>query len=488
MKNEILRMEHITVAQNEMVLLNDFNLHIFQSEIIGLVCINTNGQDAILRLLSQNIPIQYGRVYFNEKLVNSYQHGPMTMNKVAIIEQKSRLIENLTVVDNVYVMRFGFKKYLINPRVLEEQLRRFTQDADIDLDGNRLVSSLTAYEKCVTELLRAIVMGAKLIAIREISNVLSTTDLLKFHSLLRYYRDQGFSFVYICSHHEEAFKVCDRVAIMRDGKILRVLDKDQFNNDNVAPYYIGEFAKVKREGLSVTSDKGILTFKDVCTEHMRSLTFTIVKGESTVLLDMDNAVVQDIVGLMNGQLHQHSGEIYLKNKPYTQKLAKHALKYGVAFIQENPILTMLFPDMSYLTNLCFLVDKKRNPVQLSKRVINSIVQEYEPIIGNDIYETDIMKLKLQSLYDLVYYRIHLCKPDIVFCIQPFANADMYLRRHIVELINQLKKQGATIVILATNIADSLAVADKLIVVSKGTFQAEYPRDEFYLFNSESIIL
>ncbi|MDI3508321.1 MAG: ribose transport system ATP-binding protein [Clostridiales bacterium] len=488
MKNEVLRMEHVTVVQSDMILLNDFNLHIFQSEIMGLVCINTNGQNAMLQLLSQNAPIQYGRVYFNEKLVNSYQHSPMTMNKVAVIEQKSRLIENLTVADNVYVMRFGFKKYLINSKVLEEQLRRYTQDAGIDLDGSRLVSSLTPYEKCVTELLRAVVMGAKLIAIREISNVLSTTDLLKFHSLLRYYCGQGFSFVYICSHHEEAFKVCDRMAIMRDGKILRVLDRDQFNNENIAPYYIGEFAKVKREGLSVISDKGILTFEDVCTEHMRSLTFTIVKGESTVLLDMDNAIIQDIIGLMNGQLHQHSGEIYLKNELYTQKLAKHSLKYGVAFIQENPISTMLFPDMSYLTNLCFLVDKKRNPIRLSKRVINSIAQEYEPLIGSAIYQTDIRKLKLQSLYDLVYYRIHICKADIVFCVQPFANADMYLRRHIIELMNQLKKQGTTVVILATNIADSLAVADKLIIVSKGTFQAEYPREDFYLFNSESIIL
>jgi ribose transport system ATP-binding protein len=488
MKTEILRLDRVTTLQDEVTLLDHFNLHIFQCEIMGLVCLNANGKESLIQLISQNLPIHYGRVYYNEVLVNSYQHSPYTMNKVAIIEHKSRLIEDLSVADNVFVLRRGFKKYLINPRVLNEQLQRFTKEENIQIDGNELVAKLSPYEKCIVELLRAVIMGAKLIVIRDISNFISAADLTKFHNLLRYYSNKGFSFLYICNHHEEAFKICDRVSLMRDGKILRVFDQNEFQDDNLTPYYIGEFTNVAKVNADHQNEQGILTFQNVCTENLNNMTFAVAKGECTVLLDMDNTVLSDIMQLMNGKLRQSSGTIFLDDTVYSQKQALHAIGNGVAFISENPIQTMLFKDMSYLDNLCFLVDKKQNAVPLNKKIINSILREYEPIVGQEIYENNILNLKLQSLYDLVYYRIHLCNPKIVLCVQPFAGADMYLRRHLIELISQLKKRGIAVIILAVNIADSLVIADRMIVFEKGQFSNEYLSSEFHQFRSEGITI
>ena len=488
MKTEILRLERITTIKDEVTLLDNFNLHIFKGEIMGLVDINSNGKESLIQLIMQNSPIHYGRVYFNEVLVNSYKHSPLTMNKVAIIEQKSRLIEDLTVADNVFVLRKGFKKYFISPKVLNEQLQLFTEEVGIDIDGSQLVANLTPYEKCVVELLRAVVLGAKLIIIRDISNSVSTLDLVKFHNLLRYYCHKGFSFLYICNHHEEAFKICTKMSLMKDGKILKIFDHNEFQNENLVPYYIGAFANFNKVKVNSTSEKGILTFQNVYTENLKNMTFTIAKGECTVLLDMDNTVLSDIMKLMNGELRQYSGDVFLENTLYTEKKAGHAIANGVAFIEEDPIETMLFKEMSYINNLCFLVDKKQNPVGLNKRIINNVIQEYEPIVGIDIYETNIMNLKLKSLYELIYYRIHLCNPKIVFCVQPFSGADMYLRRHLIELINQLKKKKITVIVLGVRIADSLMIADKLILLEKGGFSSEYSSSEFQRFSSEGIVM
>ena len=488
MKNEILRMERITTMQDEVTLLDNFSLHIFQCEIMGLVCQNAIGEESLIELISQNLPIHYGRVYFNEVLVNNYQHSPLTMNKVAIIGRKNRLVEDLTVSDNVFVLRGGFKKYIIKPRVLNEQLKRFTKEAGIDIDGNELVSHLSSYNKYAVELLRAVIMGAKLIVIRDISNSVSAADLVKFHNLLRYYCQKGFSFLYICNHHQEAFKICTRLSLMRDGKIVKILDQSEFQNERIVPYYIKEFSDYSRVTVNQNAKKGILTFQDIHTSNLNHMTFSVAKGECTILLDMSDTVLSDIMKLMNGQLRQDSGTIYLDNAVYTPEQAKRAMANGVAFIEENPVQTMLFYEMSYVSNLCFLVDEKQNPIRLDKRIINSIIHEYEPILGKDIYESNITNLKLQSLYDLVYYRIHLCSPKIVFCVQPFAGADMYLRRHLIELINQLKEKGITVILLAVNLADALVVADKLILFENGQFRSEYSSSEFHIFRSEGITI
>jgi ribose transport system ATP-binding protein len=488
MKNEILRLERVTTKKDGITSLDNFNLHIFQSEIMGLVCLNTIGKESLVEVIQQNLPIHYGRIYFNEVLVNNYQNSSLTMNKTVIIEQKSSLIEDLTVADNVLVLNRGLKKFFINARSLNKQFRYYTEQLGVDISGSELVANLSSYEKIVVEFLRAVIMGAQLIVVRDISDSISAVELSNFHEFIKRYSQKGISFLYICNHHEEAFKICDRLCLMRDGKILKMFDQNEFQNESMIPFYMGEYANIEKIKLDHHSNKNIITFENVCTENLDHMTFTITRDQCTVLLDTDNTVLTDFLCLMSGEMKQDFGDIFLEDAKYTVKQAQNSISQGVAFIRENPIQTLLFKEMSYIQNLYFMVDKKQNPIHLKRSVIRSIIQEYEPIVGNEIHETDITKLSLQSQYNLIYYRIHLCNPKIVFCVQPFAGADMYLRLHLIELINQLRKKGITVVIIAVSIADSLVIADKLIIFKKGRLRKEYDRSEFSQFSSEGIFL
>ena len=122
MRQEILRLEKIITAENGVIILNHFNLHIFRGEIMGLIAINLHGLESLIELIGRNVHLYYGSVYFCENLVNSYAHSSLTRNRVAVIEKQFRLIENLTVADNIYVMRRGFKKYIINSKTLNSTL------------------------------------------------------------------------------------------------------------------------------------------------------------------------------------------------------------------------------------------------------------------------------------------------------------------------------------------------------------------------------
>lgn len=486
MRREILRMERVTTIQDEVTQLDNFSLHIFQGEIMGLVCINPNGEESLIGLIEQNRPIHYGRVYFCDTLVNTYQHGTMTMNRAAVIDRRCLLVDDLTVADNVFVLRRGFRKFLISPRVLNDQLRRFTEPLGIELDGSRLVKDLTVYERYLVELLRAVVMGAKLIVIRDVSNSVSTENLSHFFALLRHYAAEGLTFLYICNHHEEAFKICDRIAMMRDGGILKVLEREDFRDENVAPYYRDMFTDFGREQVVRRGGREILSFRDVCTANLHRLTFSVLEGECTTLLDLDNTVLPDILGLMDGSLRPDSGAVYLDGDEYTFRSARHAVAHGVAFIAENPAQSMLFRELSVADNLCFLAAEKNNPMHLNNRVRRGILNEFRPVLGEDADETNPMRLKLSSLYNLIYTRIGLGNPKIVFCVQPFAGADLFLRREIISLINRLKEKNITVAILAVNFSDTLVVTDRLITFRNGAFRREYRSQEFGQFQTEGI--
>ena len=161
------------------------------------------------------------------------------------------------------------------------------------------------------------------------------------------------------------------------------------------------------------------------------------------------------------------------------KRNRKELRNEVGFINEQPVKSMVFPEMNYIDNLCFLVDQKNKFRKYNKRIRKSIIQEYEPLTGEDIYVDDVKSLPAYSLYNLIYYRFHLFNPKVVFCVQPFYGADMYLRKHIIRLINKLKQKGIAVVILAVNLEDSLVVADRLIIVENGKFRTEYDRSAFH---------
>lgn len=481
MKEEVFRMERVTKITDGMTFLDNFSMHVFKGEIMGLVCINAHGKETLVELLCQNTPIHYGHIYFQEKLVNSYQHSSMDINPVSIIEKQSRLVEDLTVSDNVFVMRRGFKKYVINPKVLNAQFDLFARELDIQIDGEELVSNLSFFEKCVVEIIKAVVSNVKLIVLRDISNFISAVDLKKIHDILHYYSKQGISFLYICNHHEEAFKICDRVSLMENGRLLKVLNKNEFRDEMIEPYTL-DFTHVGSTIACRGSNKGMLKFQNVCTEYISDISLTIEKGECVAFLDINNTILTDMIKLINGEIEPISGTIFLDGDNYIEKISTLGKK--VCFIQENPIQTMLFYERSYLYNLCFLLDRKLpDHFWRSKNIRNSIIQEYEPLLGKDIYADDIRNLTPKSLYNLVYYRVHLYNPKVVFCMQPFSGADMYLRHHVIQLIDQLRKKGITVVILAVSISDCLTVADRLIVVEQGKLRDKYDSEKFPLFRA-----
>ncbi len=487
MREEVLRLENIIIKENDVALLNNFNLHIFQGEIMGMVCVNSLGRDLLVNLICQNIPLVYGRVYLNENLVNSYEHSNYTMNKVSVIEKKSKLVKDLTVSDNIFVLRRGFKKYIISPRVLNKQLKMFLKDLEVTIDGNELIMHLSSFNQCVVELLKAVVLGVKIVIIKDLSNFISAADLIKFHALIRYFSQKGISFLYICNHHEEAFKICDRLSIFENGKIQKIFESREFKRDKIKPFYKDIYSTVLPDKSDKSYSETILEWKHISTENMKDISLTINKGECAVLLDMNNTILHDVVDIMTGSQKPLSGDILIDGIPL-RKRRKSKLNRSICFINENPAETMLFPEMSYFDNLCFLLQNKMNKSLLRRKIRKSIEREYAGILGEDFYHKDINTLSLHSKYNLIFYRIYLYHPQVVFFIQPFYHADLYLRKHIIELMNILKKRGITLVILAVNIADSLMVADRMLVIEQGRMTKEYRYTEFYKLNEEATIL
>ena len=194
MRNEVLRMERVTYKEDEVVKLKDFNLQIFQGEVMGFLPVNSHGKTALLKLLERNLPLYDGYIYYGGEKVNTWKEHYKAANRISIIQEKSSLAGNLNIADNIFVLRPGFRQWVIRTKILNRQMKPFFEDIGMDIPLNKDVEKLSTFERIIVELLRAVIMGYHLIVLDEVGALVSDDELKKLHGIIRHYVEKGIFF------------------------------------------------------------------------------------------------------------------------------------------------------------------------------------------------------------------------------------------------------------------------------------------------------
>lgn len=473
MKKEVFRMERVTYQEQNLKKLDYCNLHIFQGEILGFLPINSHGLTHFIKILKTNLPLYDGYIYYNERLVNSWKQSNKQSNRITVIENQSCLVGDLTVCDNIFVLRQNFRKEVISDILLRRQLEPFLKEIHMSIPADIQAEKLTAFERIVVEILKGVVASHNLIVLNEIQNLITDEELLKLHEIIRFYSRKGISFLYIAVHFENILQVCDRAAFFQSGRITKVLQPNQMTMDNLVAKTEDYQTIVKHYIQNKKLDDAL----PHCHLHhpfrngLNCLHLQVKASECVVLQCLDYQMHNELIdSLVNNKLPPN-GHITLCGQSVSPRHRQ------IAIINERPSQTMIFPEMSYMDNLCFGLDRRMNGVWLGGSIQKSIQKEYEPILGS-VFHTHMADLTEKEKYKLVYTRILLQKPKVVFCIQPFKGADLELRMYIFTLLESLINKGISVIILSINLADALSIADRLILLEREKPQMEYLREQF----------
>ena len=469
-------MERVTYREHGVTLLENFHIHIYQGEIMGMVPVNAHGLTAFLNLLQSNLPLYDGYIYYAGEMVNSWKEERRTFNRISVIGAESRLVENLSVTDNIFVLRQGFRQEVIREHMLAEQLRPFLEDIGMEIYLDARVRDLTAFERAVVEMLRAVVLGHRLIVLVDIGSLISYEELVKLHEIMRHYVKKGFTFLYISPHLEEIAMVCGRCAMLSHGSIQNVIYENELEAE-VPRVYSAEYKQMVRSHQQAQCDtlrkgKEILRAEEICGEHLNRLSFSVQEGECLVIQILDDIAFREASGMLTGVYRARSGSFFMGGKKiHLQKDRR------IAVIQEMASRTMVFPELDYMDNLCMSLSRRMSFLWMKRSIRSSIRREYGPELGEEVFLLQVEELSEKQKLEMIYTRILLQKPQVVFCIQPFKGADLPLRMTIWRLMEKLLEHKIAVVIVSVNLSDSLSLADRLIIVDKNSRQ-ELRRSQF----------
>lgn len=459
MRKEILRMERVTYKEQETIVLQDFTLNVFEGEIMGLIPENTYGLSAFIDILLYNMPLYDGYIYYRNHLVDSWRDIKCAESRIALIQEKSSLVDGQNAAMNIFVLRRGFKQEILQPDIYRRQLLPLLRELQVDIPIDVSVEKLSSFERIIVELLRAVVSNQQLIILNEISSVLSDDECLRLYEILRYYTQKGFSFLYITHWFWEVVPICDRVAIMKNGKILKVLREDEMSLDTLKlyaqRYELKTHMHVKKQ--YEKEEENVLEVKLWQGDFISQFEFKVRKGEYLVIQGVENKSFLEFVRTLTGSQNSCKSAYWIENEMIELQKDRR-----VAVIQEKPADTMLFWGMSYMDNLCMTIDHRVQGIWRNARLRKSIQKEYGRLLGEDVFEKGLEDLTQIQRYELVYARILLQKPRVVFCIQPFKGVDIAHRNRIWELQEMLLRKGIAVVSIVLNRLDEKCLADRII--------------------------
>ena len=226
MAEALIRMENISKFYGRVQALENVNLSVKPSEIVGLLGDNGAGKSTLIKVLSGAVPATSGDIYVRGQKVNIRSTTDAIAQGIETIYQDSALVIQLSIARNLFLGREPIKgpRFLnrMDQALMEQVARDLLKKVGIgkDIPPDTPISSLSGGERQAVAIARAMHFDSDLIILDEPTNNLGVAETQGVLRFVRNARDSGHSCIFIAHNIHHVFQVVDRIVVMRRGKIV----------------------------------------------------------------------------------------------------------------------------------------------------------------------------------------------------------------------------------------------------------------------------
>jgi simple sugar transport system ATP-binding protein len=240
----MLEMRNIHKSFGGLKALDGVTFEVRHGEILGLVGDNAAGKSTLMKILTGFYHADSGTIVVDGKEV--VIDSPHTSKRLGIemVYQNLELCQNLNVPENLFLGREmvfeGFFKFLRRRR-MEAASVEILHRLKIDIrDPRKNVDKLSGGQQQAVAIGKAVSFGPKVLILDEPTANLAIKEIDKVLELVQRLKEQGISVIFISHRLDDVFCVCDRITVLRGGRIAAVKRTAEANHDEIVRYmFIG---------------------------------------------------------------------------------------------------------------------------------------------------------------------------------------------------------------------------------------------------------
>ncbi|MCC7130991.1 MAG: sugar ABC transporter ATP-binding protein [Anaerolineae bacterium] len=457
--------------------LTDVSLDIRPGEILAFMGENGAGKSTLLKILNGDYHPDSGTITLNGQRVAFSNPREARKAGIRVIYQEPEIIPGVDVAENIWAGELPKRFGLLDRKRMNELVREGLQEYGFEdvLPIKLMGDELSSAQRQLVEIMRAVKSGVRVLALDEPPSSLTDEEVERLFLLVRRLRDEGVAIIYVSHRINEILRLCDRVAILRDGRLIAVKPAAELNESEIVRLMVGRELSDVFQRNRAGVEREVLRVEGLYSNWHENVSFYINAGEVVGFAGLVGAGRTELAKVIFGEYPKNGGRIFLEGQNVNIHRPDDAIARGIGFAPEDRKREGLVLIRSVLENASLAILKRLSRLHfVRRRLERSIVSEFvERLrVRTPSLEQEVGKLSGGNQQKVVLARWLAAKPKLLILDEPTRGIDVGAKAEIYRLVDQLANEGLAIMFISSELPELLGLADRIYVMQNGRITGE----------------
>ena len=467
---------------------DDISITINQGEIHALMGENGAGKSTIIKMMAGASEPTSGTITVDGQTFKSLTPQQAKDLGIEVIYQEFNLVPSMSCAENIFLNRVTNKGLLVDAKSRADKAKELFEELGVDIDPNRLISTLSPGQMQIVEIAKAISTDVKLLIMDEPTAPLTVAEVELLFRIVADLKKKGITIIYISHRIEEIFAIADRVSVFRDGHYIDTMKVSETSRQELVAKMVGRELTESYPSRSVELGEETLRLENVCGNGVKNVNFSVHRGEILGFAGLIGAGRTELMSVIYGAAPLDSGTIYFHGRPVHIKETSEAIKLGIGLIPEDRKNSGVFQSWSIAWNTVIMcLEKVSGKIFVDNKKEKEVVDHYVAELGVKTPSNDqlVKNLSGGNQQKVVLAKTLAADTEILIFDEPTRGIDVGAKQEIYALMNDLVEKGHTILMVSSDMPELLGMSDRLVVlcekeqvgiIEKKDFSQEYVLD------------
>lgn len=477
MSQYILELKNISKEFPGVKALDGVNLSLRPGTVHALMGENGAGKSTLMKCLFGIYTKDTGQVFFNNEEISFNNPKEAIEGGVAMIHQELQPVPKMTIAENLFLGNYPLNKFkMVDQEAMNDQTVELLKLVGLNMPPTTLLGELTVSQMQLVEIAKALAYDAKVVIMDEPTSSLTGSEVVKLFEIIKALTYKGIAIIYISHKMDEIMEISNDITILRDGTYIGTWPVEEMDNQKIISRMVGrELKSLFPDKTNKPQDEVVLKVENLSSPNSLSFqdcSFELRKGEVLGVGGLVGAQRTELMEAIYGLRDiQPGGKIIHQGKEITIKRPQDAIRDGIALVTEDRRHNGIFGVLSVKDNVAIAsIDQYVKPNGLlDGKAIDEVVDKS---IDRLTIRTPNSDAKIQNLSGGNQQKVILSRwlannPDILILDEPTRGIDVGAKYEIYEIIDDMAKEGRSIIVISSEMPELLGVSDRIMVMAEG---------------------
>ncbi len=478
--DEFLRMEHVSKRFGDFYANKDIDFSVRRGEVHTLLGENGAGKSTLMNVLIGLYQPTEGTIYLDGKKVRIDSPAQAVKLGIGMVHQHFMLVEAMTVFENIILGDRNTKGVFIDREARKKEIQALSARYGLDAELDKPITEISVGAQQRVEILKALYHGAELLILDEPSAALTDMEVEGLFAIMRKLTGEGKSIIFISHKMREVLRISDRITILRAGRTVRTVNREETTGEELANLMIGReltpshYEKIPAPGEPVVSLEKVDYHKESKHNGLSGVSLSVGRGEIVGIAGVDGNGQSQLAQVVTGVLTPDAGRVDLKGSRVAQFTPNGFILESVSHIPEDRNKMGLIGNMSVQENIVLKSTdtpqfSSARGFRLKKRAIRDYAEQMREKydIRCTSVEQEARNLSGGNQQKVILARELEGKPDLLVAVHPTRGLDIGATRFVHDTMIEAREKGCGVLLISADFDEILEVSDRIVVMFEG---------------------